>query len=153
MEARDSERARLDAARSDSAAARATDSLAQAPPISGAEPGSDTSAAAVLAVTPADSLQLVQRGAQLFGSKGCNRCHTIGEGYRDGPDLEGIAQRKSYAWIAALLTDTEEMIQTDPELQQLRMEHFLDMPNLNLTPAEVGALYFYLRAGPPSGKP
>jgi hypothetical protein len=48
-----------------------------------------------------------------------------------------------------LLTDTEEAIQTDPDFQQLRIEHFKDMPNLNLSRADALALYYYLRAASP----
>ncbi len=64
----------------------------------------------------------------------------------DGPDLDGVTDRRSYARIVALLTDTENAIQTDPDFQQLRIEHFLDMPNLDLSRADARALYYYLRA-------
>ena len=61
----------------------------------------------------------------------------------------GVTKRRSFKQINALLTDTEEAIQTDPDFQQLRIEHFLDMPNLNLTRADAQALYYYLRAASP----
>jgi len=109
----------------------------------------DTSQSDTVQPAPAsDSAQLVLRGQRLFKGKGCVRCHTIGEGYMDGPDLEGVTERRTYARIIMLLTDTENAIQTDPDFQQLRIEHFLDMPNLNLSRAEARSLYFYLRAAP-----
>ena len=97
-------------------------------------------------VSTADSARLVARGAQLFRTKDCERCHSIGAGDRDGPDLDGVASRQTCEWMSRLLSDTEEMIQTDPELQQLRIEHFLDMPNPNLSATDAAAVYTYMRA-------
>jgi cytochrome c2 len=97
-------------------------------------------------VATEDSSAVVARGARIFRAKSCTRCHTIGAGYKDGPDLQGVTDRHSCAWVAALLSDTEEMIQTDPDLQQLRIEHFLDMPNPNLSVRDAQAVYAYLRA-------
>jgi cytochrome c2 len=103
-----------------------------------------------IARTPVDSASRVQLGARLFRAKGCTRCHQLDAGYADGPDLRGVTQRRTCEWVVALLTDTENMIQTDPDLQQLRMEHFLDMPDHHLSVAEARALFAYLRlaAGP-----
>jgi mono/diheme cytochrome c family protein len=99
--------------------------------------------------TPAESLSLVVRGEELFKTKRCARCHTIGEGDRDGPDLAGVTDRRTYDWIIAWLTDTETMLQLDPEAQQMRIEHFKDMPNLELSTTDARGLYAYLRARSP----
>jgi mono/diheme cytochrome c family protein len=93
-----------------------------------------------------DSIRWVQRGERLYARMNCGRCHTIGAGYMDGPDLEGVTDRRTFSWIIALLTDTENMIQIDPDLQQLRMEHFVDMPNLDLSASDARALHTYLQA-------
>jgi cytochrome c2 len=103
------------------------------------------------ATTARDSAARVQAGARLFQTKGCKRCHSLTEGYADGPDLEGVTTRRSCEWVVALLTDTENMIQTDPDLQQLRIEHFLDMPDHNLSVLDARALYAYLRVAIPPG--
>jgi cytochrome c2 len=98
-----------------------------------------------IAPTAADSTTRVQLGARLFSAKGCTRCHQLDAGYADGPDLRGVTQRRTCEWVVALLTDTENMIQTDPDLQQLRVEHFLDMPDHDLSVVEARALFAYLR--------
>ena len=98
-----------------------------------------------IATTSRDSTDRVRAGARLFLSKGCDRCHKLSQGYADGPDLRGVTTRRSCDWVVALLTDTENMIQTDPALQQLRIEHFLDMPDHKLSVLDARALYAYLR--------
>ena len=98
-----------------------------------------------IATTARDSTDRVKAGARLFLTKGCNRCHKLSEDYADGPDLRGVATRRRCDWVVALLTDTENMIQTDPDLQQLRIEHFLDMPDHKLSVLDARALYGYLR--------
>jgi cytochrome c2 len=102
--------------------------------------------AAAVAESESDSARLVQHGRQLYVNKRCGRCHTIGAGYREGPDLEGVTEQHSFGWFAALWLETEEMLQVDPDLQQLRMEHFLDMPNPDLSGLDAIALYAYLRS-------
>ena len=128
----------------DSTVARAPRSSVT-PPATPESPDTTASAAPTRAGAP-DSARLVLRGRQLFDAKRCERCHTIGQGYKDGPDLAGVTERRSFKQINALLTDTEEAIQTDPDFQQLRIEHFKDMPNFNLSSADARALYYYLRA-------
>ena len=99
-----------------------------------------------IATLARDSTERVRAGARVFLTKGCVRCHQLSQGYADGPDLRGVTNRRSCDWVVALLTDTENMIQTDPDLQQLRIEHFLDMPDHKLSVLDARALYAYLRA-------
>src|SRR5688572_18816533 len=98
-----------------------------------------------IATTARDSTDRVRAGARLFLTRGCDRCHKLGQGYADGPDLRGVTASRSCDWVVALLTDTENMIQTDPDLQQLRIEHFMDMPDHKLSVLNARALYAYLR--------
>ena len=135
--------ARSTAPARDTAAARTP---AATDPIAAAAPADTSASSAPAPASAADSARLALRGQSLFQSKRCTRCHSIGEGYQDGPDLAGVTERRSFQQITMLLTDTEEAIQTDPDFQQLRIEHFLDMPNLNLSRADALALYYYLRA-------
>ncbi|HEY8468115.1 MAG TPA: c-type cytochrome [Longimicrobiales bacterium] len=94
-----------------------------------------------------DARRLAAEGARVFRAKGCTRCHTVGNGDRDGPDLAGVTERRSYAWIVMMLTQPEYMVQADHTAQQLLIEHFLEMPNLDITVEEARALWAYLAAG------
>lgn len=95
----------------------------------------------------AEAQRLAVDGARIFRAKGCTRCHTVGEGDRDGPDLTGVTERRSYAWIVMMLTQPEYMVQADHTAQQLLIEHFLEMPNLEITVEEARAVWAYLLAG------
>jgi cytochrome c2 len=101
------------------------------------------------ATTARDSTERVRLGARLFQVKRCDRCHKLDQGYAEGPDLEGVTARRTCDWVVALLTDTENMIQTDPDLQQLRIEHFLDMPDHELSVHDARALFAFLRVAAP----
>lgn len=95
----------------------------------------------------AEARRLAVEGARIFSAKGCTRCHTVGDGDRDGPDLAGVTERRSYAWIVMMLTQPEYMVQADHTAQQLLIEHFLEMPDLEITVEEARAVYGYLLAG------
>jgi len=95
----------------------------------------------------AEARRLAVEGERVFRAKGCTRCHTVGEGDRDGPDLAGVTERRSYAWIVMMLTQPEYMVQADHEAQQLLIEHFLEMPNLEITVEEARAVWAYLLTG------
>ncbi len=50
----------------------------------------------------------VARGAELFKSKGCHRCHRVnGEGGRLGPDLSDIGRTRSVEHLRAALIDPQ----------------------------------------------
>ena len=94
----------------------------------------------------AEARRLAVEGERIFRVKGCTRCHTVGEGDRDGPDLADVTERRSYAWIVMMLTQPEYMVQADHAAQQLLIEHFLEMPNLEITVEEARAVWAYLDA-------
>jgi cytochrome c len=88
---------------------------------------------------------LAERGEQLFQSKGCNACHTIGGGRLTGPDLGGVTERRSFEWIYHQISNPDSMTTHDPTARQLMAEYMTQMPNLGLQPEDTKALYEYLR--------
>ena len=42
-------------------------------------------------------------GKELYETKGCPACHTIGGGRLVGPDLAGVAERRDRDWIIAMI--------------------------------------------------
>lgn len=88
---------------------------------------------------------LAERGEELFQSKGCIACHTIGGGRLTGPDLAGVTERRSFEWIYHQISNPDSMTTHDPTARQLMAEYMTQMPTLGLQPEDTKALYEYLR--------
>jgi cytochrome c2 len=86
-----------------------------------------------------------EEGKELFQSKGCTGCHTIGKGKLVGPDLKGVTQRRSEDWLKKWIKSPDTMILTDPTAKELLKQYLTPMPNLGLTDEEVNALISYLK--------
>ncbi len=90
---------------------------------------------------------LAARGEILFEDKICSDCHTLGEP-DIGPDLPGVMERRTQAWLTMQITDPEWMSQNDPITKQLIADFDLEMADLEVPEAEVELiLHFLLREG------
>ncbi len=98
----------------------------------------DTADAAPPAQSPAD-------GQQIFQQK-CVGCHTIGKGKLVGPDLQGVTQKQTKAWLTQWISAPDKMLAAkDPIAMQLFAEYNgIAMPNLGLTDTQVASLIAYL---------
>lgn len=102
---------------------------------------------------PADSLvktredYLVHQdhpGEALF-LKACSFCHTIGEGDRVGPDLQGVTARRDRAWLIRFLMDPEALrARKDPIAADLDARYSVKMPYLDLSEADATDIIAYL---------
>jgi len=89
----------------------------------------------------------VQRGESLWRDKSCDACHSIGGGRRAGPDLKGVTDRRSRAWLNKWLTNTKEMLQNDSVAMAMEQDyHNWHMPEQRLSPADINALLAYIAA-------
>lgn len=89
--------------------------------------------------------ELVVSGDVLFKAKQCYTCHSIGNGARTGPDLHGLFQRRTEAWVREYLNDPIRMTAEDPTARALKERYQVQMPRLNLSPAELDQLVIYLK--------
>ncbi len=86
------------------------------------------------------------RGENIFKAT-CSPCHTIGEGRKVGPDLQGVTKRRTAEWLRAFISDPENLFsQKDPTALQLLKEYTIKMPNTGLSPDDVNAVISYLEA-------
>lgn len=110
------------------------------------QPGPQTAPGAVgAAPSGAVDVALAGRGEQLFQTKGCVGCHTVGGGRHTAPDLQGVTQRRSYDWIVAMVVNPDSMLKNDAAARQLLREYMTPMMNMGITMDEARALYEYLR--------
>jgi len=87
-----------------------------------------------------NSITHAESGEQIFQSKGCVACHTIGKGKLTGPDLLGVTNRRDEEWIRNWLKSPETMILNDPIAKELLKEYFVPMPNQGLSDEEIESL-------------
>jgi len=91
---------------------------------------------------------LVKRGRDLWFTRSCDACHSIGKGRRAGPDLMGVTERRSGAWLRKWLKNTEEMILTDSlAIQMVADFRGYKMTNPRLSNEDIEALINYLAEG------
>lgn len=89
---------------------------------------------------------LAKQGADLFATKGCTACHTIGKGKLVGPDLKGVTKTMTAKWLKDWLKNSDGMLKTDKHAQELEKQYGIPMPQQSLTDKEINALVDYFKA-------
>lgn len=90
------------------------------------------------------NIKLVEKGEGIFNVK-CFACHRLTEERLVGPGLKDVTERRSAVWVMNFLTNTDEMIDIDPELQAQLEICLVRMPNQNLSDDDTRALYEFFR--------
>ena len=88
---------------------------------------------------------LAKRGKKVWENTGCMICHRIGTGRSAGPDLEGLFDRRTADWVTRFLTNTNEMLESDPIAMAL-LEDFkkIKMPQVRLNDRDIQAVMHYM---------
>jgi cytochrome c551/c552 len=87
---------------------------------------------------------LAKQGEVLFKKKTCSTCHGFGMRIT-GPDLNGVTERRSAAWMEQQMLHPDVMTKSDPISHQLFGIYAVQMPNLMLKPEEAKALIEFLK--------
>ncbi|WP_207492399.1 c-type cytochrome [Aridibaculum aurantiacum] len=127
-------------------------------PIPGTEPkGEPTAASTVAAANPKGigKFQNVEVPAALdhsMADKGeavsktkCLSCHKLSDEKLVGPGWKDVTKRRTPEWIMNFITNTEEMLEKDPEAIKSLEICLVRMPNQNLTDEEARQVYEYMR--------
>jgi hypothetical protein len=62
----------------------------------------------------------------------CQSCHKLTEEKLVGPGWKGVTQRRTPVWILNMITNTDMMLDKDPEARKLLELCMVRMPNQNL---------------------
>ncbi len=97
---------------------------------------------------------LASLGAELFRAK-CASCHAVRGESPIGPELAGVTERRSPAWLQAMILAPDSMVREDPAAQSLKIRYQVQMmvPG-GIDAVETRAVLEFLRrvdAGPREG--
>ncbi|HET6284328.1 MAG TPA: cytochrome c [Polyangia bacterium] len=98
---------------------------------------------AVVAVAGAPAIARAADGtdAKKIFNQRCTACHTFGHGVKVGPDLKGVAQRRSHSWLSKFIRSSQSLISAgDPtaralfsQFQQQRMPDWSELGDAQIT--------------------
>jgi len=75
----------------------------------------------------------------------CNSCHKMTDERLVGPGWAGVTTRRKPEWIMNFITNTDVMIDKDPEVQAQLELCLVRMPNQNLSDDDARNLLEYMR--------
>jgi mono/diheme cytochrome c family protein len=90
-------------------------------------------------------------GKELF-EKECSGCHTIGGGDSGGPDLKGVAGRRTADWLERIIVEPDKLAaDKDPIRLGLAKQFGGQMPNLGIRRKDAKKIIAYLQEDSPVG--
>lgn len=88
--------------------------------------------------------EMAARGESIYSVK-CNSCHKLTDERLVGPGFQGVSERRTATWMMNFLTNTDAMIDVDPELQAQLEICMVRMPNQNLSDEDARSIYEFMR--------
>lgn len=95
-------------------------------------------------VDPKLDQAMATTGEKAYGVK-CASCHKLTDERLVGPGWKGVTSKFTAPWIMNFMTNTDEMLNKDPQAQAQLEICLVRMPNQNLSDEEARALYEYMR--------
>ncbi|MBL7742684.1 MAG: cytochrome c [Chitinophagaceae bacterium] len=86
----------------------------------------------------------VTAGKSIYEVK-CQSCHRLTEEKLVGPGWKGVTKTRKPVWIMNMITNTEMMLDSDPEAQKLLELCMVRMPNQNLSKDEARHILEFMR--------
>ena len=90
--------------------------------------------------------QSASAGEKLFKEK-CAGCHTIGGGKLLGPDLKGVHDRRSQAWLEKFVKSSQSLIKSGDAEANAVFKKFnkIAMPDFTIPKAQIGKILAYIK--------
>jgi cytochrome c5 len=98
-----------------------------------------------ITVTNPLNAEWVSAGKDIYALK-CQACHKLTEEKLVGPGWKDVTKRRKPVWIINMVTNTEMMLDKDPEAQKLLELCMVRMPNQNLTNEEARKVLEFMRS-------
>ena len=87
---------------------------------------------------------MAESGQKVYDLK-CSACHRLTNEKLVGPGWKEVTTRRKAEWIMNFATNTDEMIDKDPQAQAMLEECMVRMPNQNLADEEARNILEYMR--------
>ncbi len=95
-------------------------------------------------ISPALDVAKATAGEKVYSVK-CGSCHKLTDEKLVGPGWKGVTGRRTAAWIMNFATNTEEMLNKDPQAQAMLEICLVRMPNQNLSDEEARNVFEFMR--------
>ncbi|MEO6520129.1 MAG: c-type cytochrome [Mucilaginibacter sp.] len=87
---------------------------------------------------------MIGQGKAIFDVK-CGSCHKLTDEKLVGPGWKGVTDRRQPEWIMNFVTNTDEMIDKDPEAQAMLEKCMVRMPNQHLSDDDARHILEFMR--------
>lgn len=88
--------------------------------------------------------ELAKKGDAIYSAK-CQSCHKTTDERLVGPGFKGVSERRTPVWIMNFLTNTDEMIDVDPAMQDELEICMVRMPDQALAEIDAHAMVEFFR--------
>ena len=95
-------------------------------------------------IAPSLDAKMAADGSGIYDLK-CASCHKLTKERVVGPGWEGVTQRRKPEWIMNFVTNTDEMIDKDPQAQAMLEICMVRMPNQSLSDEDARAVFEFMR--------
>ncbi len=86
----------------------------------------------------------VTRGLAIYEMK-CSACHKLTDQRIVGPGWQGVTKKRAPEWIMNMITNTDVMLEKDPEAQKLLELCLMRMPNQNMAIGDARDVLEFMR--------
>jgi cytochrome c551/c552 len=87
---------------------------------------------------------MVEKGKAVFDVK-CFACHKLTDEKLVGPGWQGVTDRRKPEWIMNFVTNTDEMLDKDPNAQAMLEKCIVRMPNQHISDVEARQILEFMR--------
>jgi mono/diheme cytochrome c family protein len=86
----------------------------------------------------------IGRGKAIYEMK-CQACHKLNDQRVVGPGWSGVTKKRAPEWIMNMVTNTDMMLDKDPEAQKLLELCLMRMPNQNVSIGDARDILEFMR--------